>query len=314
MTRPQQVEIDEKELAKLTHLYRTAQAQIIAEMSGATDFGIRNRQQLLVQVRAILTELDKESAPVVEDIVSKQYGTGAAHAADQLQQVAGKAAVKTGFNKIHKDAIAALVSSTQEAFAESIQGVYRHSSKFLSEAVKQQMSEQMALGKLKGEALRRVKRNVIGTLREDGISAITDRAGRPWTLDRYAEMLIRTKSVEARNVGLMNRVIEGGYDLAQVSAHGADDVCGAWEGVIISLRGETDGYPTLADAEGDGLFHPNCRHAINILVPELAKVTHAYDPNIDTLTGKDFVDEVDEKFKGLTKPDRQKIATKTPAR
>lgn len=312
--RPTEVSINERDLARLTNLYKTAYAQIVAEMETATNFGIANRKILLVQIQGILKELDSETTPIVSDTIAKQYELGAGQLVDQLEQVAERVPVKTGFNRIHKDAIAALVSSTQESFAESIQGVYRSSSRFLNDAVKTQMSEQMALGKLKGEALRTIRNNVAGKLREEGLSAITDKAGREWSLDRYAEMLIRTKSVEARNTGVVNRMIENEYDLAQVSAHGADDACADWEGVIISVRGVTDGYPTLDEAESAGLFHPRCRHAINTLIPELAKLTNAYNPNIDTLTGQDFVDDVDTVLKGYDVKPGQIVGTKTPAR
>jgi hypothetical protein len=95
-------------------------------------------------------------------------------------------------------------------------------------------------------------------------------------------MLFRTKVVEARNRGLINRMVENNYDLVQVSAHGATDVCAEWEGKILSAMGQTPGYPTVAEAEADGLFHPNCRHAINVLIPSLAKMTDAYDPDVET--------------------------------
>jgi hypothetical protein len=75
---------------------------------------------------------------------------------------------------------------------------------------------------------------------------------------------------------------ENDYDLVQVSAHGATDVCGAWEGKILSATGATPGYDTVADAEADGLFHPNCRHAINVLIPSLARQTQAYNPDEET--------------------------------
>lgn len=314
MLRPEQVPIDPKDLEALTSLYKTAYAQIIAEMETATNFGIQNRRALLAQITQILQELDTDSAPEIEKTISNQYKTGADQAVEQLQQVAKDIPVQSGFNRIHQDAIQVLVSGTQKAFAESIQGIYRSSSQFLNQAVKKQLSEQMAIGKVKGEALRTIKQNVIGKLRDEGLSAVTDKAGRQWTLDRYSEMLIRTKSVEARNTGLMNRTIEQGYDLVQVSAHGATDVCREWEGKILSLRGETPGYPTVDQAENTGLFHPNCRHAINVLIPELAKATEAYNPNVDTLTGRDFVDQVDEKLKGAYLPPDQVIGTKTPAR
>jgi len=60
-------------------------------------------------------------------------------------------------------------------------------------------------------------------------------------------------------------------------------MCEPWQGQILSARGETPGYDTVADAEADGLFHPNCRHAINVLIPSLAAKTQAYNPDEPTV-------------------------------
>jgi hypothetical protein len=90
-------------------------------------------------------------------------------------------------------------------------------------------------------------------------------------------MLFRTKVVEARNRGMVNRMAENGYDLVQVTAHaGTCPICAPWEGKILSISGQSKEYDSVAEAEADGLFHPNCRHAINTLVPSLAKKTNAY--------------------------------------
>jgi len=105
-------------------------------------------------------------------------------------------------------------------------------------------------------------------------------------------------------------MVENDFDLVQVSAHGGCDLCAPWEGAILSISGDTPGYPTVDEAEASGLFHPNCKHAINTLIPDLAAATDAYNPNIDTLTGNDFVDQVDEELKGYYKPPEQKIGPK----
>jgi hypothetical protein len=315
MNFPQEVSINERDIARLTKLYQTAYAQIEKEIEGATEFGVRNRKQILYQIDGILKELDSDTAPILEEALEKQYTTGAGEAVEQLKfSGAQDIPVTAGFNRIHKDAIAVLVSETQEAFAQSIQGIHKSANRLIGAGVRQQLTEQMAIGKIQGAALRTIKNNVIGVLKTDGLSALVDKGGRTWKLDRYAEMLIRTKSVEARNVGMLNRMVENGYDLVQVSSHGASDNCGDWEGKILSVRGDTPGYPTVEMARSGGLFHPNCKHAINTLIPALAKVTNAYNPNVDTVTGKDFVDEVDAKFKGAYKSPAQVIGTKTPAR
>ena len=53
------------------------------------------------------------------------------------------------------------------------------------------------------------------------------------------------------------------------------DACARWEGRLVSITGATKGLPTLADAEADGLFHPNCVHRIEYVdddeLPELMR-------------------------------------------
>ena len=185
--------------------------------------------------------------------------------------------MRSGFNVIHKAAIAALVSDTQEAFLETMTGINREAKVLLGKAVREQITQRIAGGTVTGKVLKEVKSNVVGVLQEKGLASLVDKGGKAWELDRYAEMLIRTKAVEARNTGMANRMVENGYDLVQVTTHGADDVCGEWEGRVLSLTGKTPGYPTVHDAEMDGLFHPNCKHAINVVIPELAKDIHAYE-------------------------------------
>jgi hypothetical protein len=41
-------------------------------------------------------------------------------------------------------------------------------------------------------------------------------------------------------------------------------------------------------AEREGLFHPNCKHAINAIIPELASLTKSYDNNLDTITASEL--------------------------
>jgi hypothetical protein len=92
-------------------------------------------------------------------------------------------------------------------------------------------------------------------------------------------MLIRTKAVEARNRGLINRLVENGVDLVQVSTHNSEhEACRRWEGRILSITGNTAGIPTVQDAVDAGLFHPNCKHAINAVNAELALNTKSFNP------------------------------------
>jgi len=275
---PVNVEINEKNLLKFIRVFRLAQGKIISEIEGATDFGVANRKALLAQIDNILEELQIEAEGIAQKQLPLYYEQGAKEAIRQLNYVGAEVGIASGFNRIHKQAILNLVDETAKGFAESITGVKRNTRNLLGKAVRKEITQKLAEGKISGDALRSIKREIIGVMKERGIISLIDKGGRKWELDRYTEMLIRTKSVEARNRGLVNRVIENGYDLVQVSDHmGECELCRPWEGKILSVTGKTKGYPALDQAESEGLFHPNCRHAINVLIPELAEKTKAYD-------------------------------------
>lgn len=279
---PTQVNVNEKDLAKLIDILKKAYIQITDEIKTATNFGAANRRTILKQIEQILTKSGEDVDAFIKKELPDYYKQGADQAVMQLEHIDAPIPVSTGFNRIHKDAIQALVSDTAKAFGESLTGVNRSANTLLGKAVRDQITQQMAVGKVGGAALKEIKNNIVGIMEQQGLSALKDKAGRSWELDRYAEMLIRTKAVEARNRGLLNRIAENDYDLVEVSSHGATDVCGRWEGKILSVTGQTPGYPTVAEAEADGLFHPNCKHAINALNPKLAGLTNAYDPDTQT--------------------------------
>lgn len=280
---PKQVPVDEAQIARLTATFKSAYRDIAREIEGATNFGVANRRAILRQIEAILKDLGVDVGAFIEKEIPIYYKAGSAEAVLELKNVHAPIPIPTGFNRVHKDAIDALVSDTAKAFGESLTGVNRSAQLLMSRVTREAITQNIAKGLIGGEADRRVRASVIGSLQTQGLDALIDRGGKTWSLDRYAEMLFRTKMVEARNRGLVNRMVQNEYDLVQVSSHGADDDCGPWEGQILSITGDTPGYPTLSDAEAAGLFHPNCKHAINTLVPSLAAQTRAYDPTTQTL-------------------------------
>jgi hypothetical protein len=272
------VAVNEKQIERLTGIFRIANDEIMSEISNATSFGIANRRQILAQIRQILGELGARVYKMTDKEITAYYKLGAREAVRQLKGASLK--TRSGFNRIHRGAILALVSDTQRAFGESMTGVNRSARRVLGKATRAEILSRLAIGKAKGETLREVKKIIIATIKDEGLSALIDKGGHRWSLDRYAEMLFRTKAVEARNMGMANRMVENGFDLAQVSTHNTKHrECAVWEGKILSLTGNTLGYSTLGEAEMAGLFHPNCKHSINALVPELVLQTGDYTQN-----------------------------------
>lgn len=294
---PTEVHVNEANIAKVTATFKGAYKSIINEILTATDFGVGNRRAILSQIEKILTDLGVDVQAFVAEELPGYYEQGSQEAVKQLKNVGAQINVSEGFNRIHKDAIVALVDDTSRAFGESLSGVFRSSNVLLGRATRELLTQKLAEGVIGGKALREVKAVIKGTLQEQGLSALIDKGGHRWELDRYAEMLFRTKAVEARNRGLANRMAQNGYDLVQVSNHNSDHrECRVWEGKILSLRGATPGFTTVAEAEAAGLFHPNCKHAINAIVPSIARRLQAYYPD------ERARDISEEELKKLTMP------------
>lgn len=275
---PNQVVIDPAQIERLTKTFKTAYKSIVAEIMTATDWGVQNRKQILAQIDAVLTELGTDVSEFIQKELPEYYKEGANNAVAQLKNIGADVPISTGFNRVHAEAINSLVSDTAKAFGESMTGVLRSANVMLGRATREAITQKISEGVIGGAALKQVRKTIKIAIQEQGLDALVDKAGHSWTLDRYAEMLYRTKVVEARNRGLINRMAENNYDLVQVSSHpGSCPLCAPWQGQILSATGQTPGYPTVMEAEADGLFHPNCRHAINTLIPSIAKTTKAYD-------------------------------------
>ena len=91
-----------------------------------------------------------------------------------------------------------------------------------------------------------------------GVTSFVDRAGRAWDMASYAEMATRTAVNRAGRAGYRDTLTDRGYDLVIVSGSVATcSLCAPWEGEVLSLNGETPGYPTVSDAEASGYAHPN---------------------------------------------------------
>lgn len=273
-----EIKIRDLRIQDLIKTYEQTYANIVKTIVDETEAGKIRKAKTLATIKAQLTDLGVDVNKWVSSEIPQYYLDGANQAIQQLKAAGVELSGPKGLVPINKEAIATLVDSTNQSFASGLTAIARNAQTVVNSAVKQQISFTIAEGKLTGEARKTVAAGVVKNLEDNGIAALTDRAGRDWSFDRYADMLVRTKAVEARNAGLTDKMLQNGYDLVQVSDHGSTHAeCAAWEGQILSITGNTPGYPTTDEAEADGLLHPNCEHAYNTIDPDLAALTEAYD-------------------------------------
>lgn len=282
------VKIREGSINELINLYEQTYLKMVREIVDETDAGKIRKARVMARINLELEALGIEVDKWARREIPQYYLDGANVAVQDLRALGVDISKSKNFAVINAEALKALTDEVALAFGQSITAVSKNARGLLDTALKQQINFVIAQGKLTGDARKVISNNIKQVLQQNGISSLTDRAGRNWTFDRYAAMLARTKAVEARNQGLTNRMLTSGYDLVQVSNHNTDhEACKIWEGKILSLTGQTPtgtilpgGFKvagTLEEAKFKGLFHPNCKHAVNVLVPRLAAKTEAYD-------------------------------------
>ncbi len=282
------VKIREGKIEDLLSIYHRVYARIVQEIITATEAGQIQRARVMARIDAELRSLGVDVDEWVKKEIPAYYLDGANVAVQDLRALGVDVSKTSNFAVINREAIKALTDEVALNFAQGLTAMSRNARIILTDGFRQQLNFIIAEGRLTGDTRRQISRNLKARIQEEGITSIKDRAGRSWTFDRYTEMLARTKAVEARNQGLVNRMLESGYDLVQVTRHNTDhEACRFWEGKILSLTGRTKPGTKLPGglvvagtvdlARSRGLFHPNCKHAINVLVPSLAEKTHAYD-------------------------------------
>ena len=147
-----------------------------------------------------------------------------------------------------------------------------------------------SLGGMLDNDIRLLRSSVVSTIREASLTGMTgpqtsramrdkilatkpdwqfvDKSGRKWDTNKYFKMVNKTIAANTARNSYVDTMTEAGFDLAMISAHGDScDTCQSWNGKIISVTGNTPGYPTLDSAYGDGMFHPSCACTLETLLP-----------------------------------------------
>ena len=251
--------------AQLGTAYREAERELTALVAKAdlTNWEQQRARAQLVAVRDALTELGETTQKWGQLHLPGLYRAGI----DMVDEVAGET-IGT-FGALHTETVQLLAENLVTNTEDVLQMVGRRVADTFRQAGLSALQETTALGGTRVDATRRM----VAALVDDGIYAVQYRDGSVHALGDYGEMVARTVSRECQNVAVENRMAELGEDLVKISTHGgACPLCTPWEGKILSLSGQTPGYPTLDEAKAAGLFHPRCVH---VQMPYIARYAEA---------------------------------------
>lgn len=257
----------------LVAIYRNAYTLLLERLTmlEARGRATAYERALLRETEQILTELDNQSREWIEREIPRIYRGGQQEAIRQLAaqgvDTSGLTARITG---IHRSAVETIATNMYADLRAAEQLVGRR----VADAIRQAGLETAARGLTTGATVRERQKHLRDILGQQGLVGIEDSRGRQWRLDSYAEVVARTTTREATNLGTINQLTGNGYDLVQMSTHYPTcGICDQYQGRVYSISGEDSRFPALYEtvlSEGYQTVHPNCRHVFVPWVDQLA--------------------------------------------
>src|SRR5699024_395917 len=212
---------------------------------------------IIAQLGVLLSEVDNEARTWVEERIREAFIDGQVETLVALKEAETLSEARS---LVHGATMTALIKETLDVIIEdTFEDLLYANQKMKRETVKMVrsvVSEQMKIKAAQGMGRNTTRKGIIEALTKkeirerfnvEGNIAIIDKAGRRWKLETYAEMVTRTKMLQAHVEGTRIEALERGVDLAIISSHGATDACRFFEGQIISMNGLTDGFPTYEE-------------------------------------------------------------------
>lgn len=264
----------------VTDVYGQAVARLLDLVArrlarGITDPGwaeakLLEADQLRRAAQAIVDELTDATPAAVETALGRGWTKGIRDAAAELgDTAAGLATTNTAPLERLVAATVGDLTATGPQVLRSTMDTYR--------AVIAETTTQAAAGI---DTRLQTAQRALNRFADRGITGFTDRTGRRWELESYAEMATRTATGRAQVDAALGRYTDAGRDLVIVSdAPQECRACRPWEGRILSISGTDPRHPSVREATSAGLLHANCRHRLSAYIPGVTRrQTHTADP------------------------------------
>lgn len=267
----------DKDIERLVRLYKRSYTGIMQELirlleTDSWHILVAQEASLVKQLTLILSELDADVAPLLEELLKKSHVAGQAQAIISLGDATTLAEASAGasMSMFAKQSVNKMLEDT----FEDVLALTNRTEKKIKQEVRDISGEVMRINAIQQIGYDTTRKEIMQKLLKKGFSkkitkdfkGVTDSAGRRWKLDSYVNMLVKTKIQQAYSEGVRTESIERGTDLAVISSHGAKDACKHFEGMVISMTGATKGLYTYDELRrSNKIFHPHCKHTITPL-------------------------------------------------
>lgn len=257
----------------LRMLFLRTERMIIDEITRKRSMGYVDYAEVaaLERVQRILTDMSNEAfdyvPQMIEDIVIKSDKDAAGYAnARALTTTQTEVAQQLSNNLLGE-----ILDASDTAY-ETVRNLYTVA-RLESDPYRRTGIAAVLQQEAEGTGWTKASARMAQSLKNQGITAFVDKAGRRWTLSEYCNMAVRTTAHQAEVAAVLTA---DDHDLWQISRIGSTcPVCAPLEGRVYSKSGMDPNYPPLALAFGkidvngpDDLtntylnIHPSCQHSL----------------------------------------------------
>ena len=274
---------------ELLRFYEQAEARLsqLIGQAGVSAFQQRRYELLLQQIDSTIRALEVKQQGWLAKNMPKSYRAGYA-----LTNEAWKMPLLPPMTLMHRHSIEALVARTMVETSQALGSVAPFARRVWIDTQQvlireTQLAGLIAEGTVEGLGADEMTRRIRATLKDavssrlkgyvsDDLRARLERTARGevitigtrsgklmnYKLSNYAKLVARTAPRFAATEGALQRNLEVGGDLMQVSVHsGACPMCVPIQGKLYSITGRTPGFPILTD-DVKPPIHPNCGHVM----------------------------------------------------
>lgn len=150
-------------------------------------------------------------------------------------------------NYVLRRVLKQIQAETFDEIARSTRFIRRDVKRLIRQIVK----ETTELHVKRGLSIPQSRRLIAKRLDSIGLKAFRDRSGRRWSINAYSQMLARTRTAQAYNIGTVTQSLGEGTEFFEVFDGINDELCAPWNGEIVSARWALEHF----------IAHPNCQRA-----------------------------------------------------
>lgn len=268
----------DKESAKHIKEYSALYALILALLGKQINNALNNieSQRLQREIEVELSKMNDKAKSYVKKVFPKYYLLSLRKVDAQALLVSNVSMITNAKGFYHKKALEKAMSDLYGDIAKNTAFMSEQSKKIIRYNTQQLLTSMIQ----SGESQKTIKRQLKEKLMAEGVSSFIDAGNKQWSIDKYVDMLVRTKSRIIHSEGTINRLqeysntyesVSDEFDLIQISSHNSTCWCGRFEGMVFSISGRSEKYPSIDTLPNQGyrIFHPNCKHVWLPYMPSL---------------------------------------------